>query len=186
MDLPVCTDLNQFVYVTSLNFLLTLIFPHEGCMQTTTSKWTIPRQQKSWSCLAAWSRAATRGTALSGRSRLPLSSPIVGDFCGALLKAHGDPAPLSANTSITRGKTCFIPVYFRSWFKSQSLSRVVDVDTLTALVQLTSTWHFRVKVTRFTSSTDFHFLPGYHTQKIPTKVNFLNPSLLNGFICVIN
>ena len=47
MDLPVCTDLNQFVYVTSLNFLLTLIFLHEGCMQTTTSKWTIPRQQKS-------------------------------------------------------------------------------------------------------------------------------------------
>ena len=67
-----------------------------------------------------------------------IMAPCVGDFCGALQKAHGDPAPLSAHSSITRGKTCFIPVYFPSWFKSQSQSRVVDVDTLTALVQLTS------------------------------------------------
>ena len=47
---------------------------------------------------------------------------------------------------------------FMSWSKSQSHSRVLDVDALTTLVLLTSWQHSTVKVTRFTSSTDFHFL----------------------------
>ena len=55
-------------------------------------------------------------------------------------------------------KTCFVPVYFMIWSKSQSHSRVLDVDALTTLVLLTSWQHSTVKVTRFTSSTDFHFL----------------------------
>ena len=54
------------------------------------------------------------------------------------------------------------------WSKSQSHSRVLDVDTLTALVILTSWRHSTVKVTRFTSSTDFHFLLGYHQNKYAT------------------
>ena len=54
------------------------------------------------------------------------------------------------------------------WSKSQSHSRVLDVDTLTALVLLTSWRHSTVKVTRFTSSTDFHFLRRYHQNKYAT------------------
>ena len=48
---------------------------------------------------------------------------------------------------------------FMSWSKSQSHSRVLDVDALTTLVLLTSWQHSTVKVTRFTSSTDLKPVP---------------------------
>ena len=57
---------------------------------------------------------------------------------------------------------------YMTWSKSQSQSRVLDVDALTALVLLTSWQYSTVKATRFTSSTDFHFLLGYHQNKYAT------------------
>ena len=45
----------------------------KGCDVTITSKWTIQRPKTSSSCQAAGSRASTRGTTLSGRSRARLT-----------------------------------------------------------------------------------------------------------------
>ena len=71
----------------------------------------------------------------------------------------GDPAPLASHMDNSEEKTCFVPVYFHDLVKkSVSYSRVLDIDALTTLVLLTSWQHSTVKVTRFTSSTDFHFL----------------------------
>ena len=57
-------------------------------------------------------------------------------------EAHGDPAPLSAHTSLTRGKTCFVPVYFLLLVEKSVSKQGPDVDTLAAVVLLTLTMTF--------------------------------------------